>query len=82
METQGYDVDVFRGALASLPGIYALQSELTIRPEYGGAPLYLEALALYRDHSFHPVSLIEAACDLQFGIITEFNCVLVREDRR
>lgn len=80
MDTQGYDVEVIHGALDSLPRILALQSELAIRPDYLDAPLYLEALALYRELGFEPISLIEAARDARSGIITEFNCVLVRND--
>ncbi len=79
MDTQGYDVEVIHGALRSLPQVVALQSELAIRPDYVGAPLYLEALGIYRDLGFEPISLIEAARDSQSGIITEFNCVLIRD---
>ncbi len=80
MDTQGYDVEVIQGAMNSLPRISAIQSELVIQPDYIGAPLYLEALALYQKCGFQPVSLIEAARNPHSGIITEFNCVLVREE--
>ncbi len=80
MDTQGYDVEVIKGAANSMDRIMALQSELVIQPDYIGAPLYLEALTLYQGYGFRPVSLIEAARDLHSGIITEVNCVLVRGD--
>lgn len=78
MDTQGYDIEVVNGALQSLPRILSLQSELSILPQYVGAPYYLDALRLYSRHGFEAVSLIEAARDERSGIITEFNCLLVR----
>jgi len=78
MDTQDYDVEVIKGAVNSMARISVLQSELVIQPDYIGAPLYLEALTLYQSYDFRPVSLIEAARDPHSGIITEFNCVLVR----
>ena len=61
MDTQGYDLEVFKGALSSLNKIVALQSELSIQAIYEGMPSYIDSLAFYSDNGyllsgFYPVS--------------------------
>lgn len=80
MDTQGYDVHVFKGSIDTLPRICALQSELSVIPQYQGAPLYLEALELYREFGFHVAGMYEAAREQHTGIVTEFNCLLVKKE--
>jgi len=76
MDTQGYDLEVVRGAARSLARIPVILSEIAFMPLYQHAPDYLEALASYQQLGFHlaclipthrretDLALIEAACCL------------------
>jgi FkbM family methyltransferase len=52
IDTEGYDLNVFRGATGTLPHILALQAELFVRPVFAHAPHYLEALAEFEQAGF------------------------------
>jgi FkbM family methyltransferase len=57
MDTEGYDLQVFRGATNALPQILALQSEVFIYPVYQQAPRYIEALREYEQAGYKIVNL-------------------------
>ena len=52
IDTEGYDLNVFRGAVQALPHILALQVELFVQPVFEQAPHYLEALAEFEQAGF------------------------------
>lgn len=52
MDTQGFDVQVFRGATAVHDRIVALQSELSIKRIYRDAPLWTDVIAEYTAAGF------------------------------
>ncbi|MBV1930058.1 MAG: FkbM family methyltransferase [Gammaproteobacteria bacterium] len=73
MDTQGFDLSVFKGATASLKKIIAIQSEISITPIYSGMPHYLDSLKLYEAAGFsitgmypisrkHDMTVIEMDC--------------------
>jgi hypothetical protein len=75
MDTQGFDLQVFRGASGCLDMIFGIQSELSVRPIYESMPHYIEALEEYESvgftlHSLHPV-----ATEYN-GAVIEYNCLL------
>jgi FkbM family methyltransferase len=78
MDTQGYDVEVVRGAKQSLHQIAGIQSELAVSPLYQGMPTYLQALELYQECGFALMSLAEASRAPQDNRLLELNCVMVR----
>ena len=52
IDTEGYDLHVFRGATRALPHILALKAELFVQPVFEHAPRYLEALAEFEQAGF------------------------------
>ena len=44
LDTQGFDLEVLKGAEASLDFILALQTEASVRPIYDGAPSFQETI--------------------------------------
>jgi FkbM family methyltransferase len=52
LDTQGFDLEVIKGATRSLPKIRALQTEASIRPIYAGMPTFLETVAAMTANSF------------------------------
>jgi FkbM family methyltransferase len=79
LDTQGYDLQVVEGCGAGLQLVRALQSELSVRPLYVGAPSYVESLDRLRAHGFELSGVFPLDRDGDLGII-EFDCVMVRPD--
>ena len=75
MDTQGYDLNVFKGAQGCLDHIVALQSELAVVPLYREMPHYLEALTTYEQAGFRLYHLALVARTIE-GSIQELNCLM------
>jgi FkbM family methyltransferase len=77
MDTQGYDIEVFKGAEGCLDAICALQSEISVQPLYEGMPRYLDALRIYDEAGFelHDITVVSR---LSSGGLQELNCFMVR----
>ena len=81
MDTQGYDLDVFKGAQNSLPNIISLQSELSVLPVYESMPDYIESLTTYRNAGFEVTGMFPVSHDGATLMVIEFDCVLRRKDQ-
>jgi len=79
MDTQGYDLEVFKGARNSAKKFYGLQSELSLMPIYEGMPTYSEALSVYENAGFR-VSGIYGVSRKEDLSLLEVDCVFVHED--
>lgn len=77
MDTQGYDLEVFRGAAGCLESIRGLMSELSVQPIYRGMPHYLEALAAYEEAGFAITGMYPVSRDDDWRVI-EYDCVMTR----
>jgi FkbM family methyltransferase len=77
MDTQGYDLNVFRGAHNCLEPIRALQSEVSIIPIYEAMPHYLEALRTYEEAGFRLFNLSPVS-RVAKGELQELNCLMIR----
>ena len=54
IDTQGFELEVLKGADECLGQICALQLELSLSPLYAGAPLFEEVIAFARSQGFAP----------------------------
>ena len=78
MDTQGYDLEVFKGASGCIDRILGLQSELSIRPLYKGMPHYVEALQCYETAGYQLFNL-SVVNRVPTGGLLELNCFMERE---
>jgi FkbM family methyltransferase len=76
-DTQGFDVEVMRGAEAALAVIAGLQSEISVLPLYRGMPSYLEALSFYESLGFTLVDLW-LVTRTPGGDALEYDCLMKR----
>jgi FkbM family methyltransferase len=76
-DTQGYDLEVFRGAAGVLDRISALWVELSFQPTYKGAPGYKEALAEFERAGFAVSAMFPVVHDEALRVI-EYDCALVK----
>jgi len=76
MDTQGFDLQVFKGANKSLEKTCCMLTELSLIPLYSGMPHYLEALSAYESKGFsvsgfYPITRNRALA------LNEVDCMLV-----
>lgn len=79
LDTQGFDLDVLRGASAVLPSIAALQTELSMMPVYDGAPTYHDTMRFLDAAGYQATGFFAINRDQKLRA-TEFDCVCVRAD--
>jgi hypothetical protein len=77
MDTQGFDLKVFRGAKNTLKDVQGLLSELSFIPIYGGMPRYGETLAEYEAAGFSVSGMYPVMRNRDTSLI-EMDCVMVR----
>ena len=77
LDTQGYDLEVLKGATASIAQIPAVQTELSFQPIYGGMPGYAESLAAFERNGFGVADFFLVNQDERHAAL-EFDCLMVR----
>ena len=78
MDTQGYDLEVFKGAGGVLDYVHGLQSELSVRHIYEGMPDYIDALTEFREKGFEVTGMYPVSRDHESGVVIEFDCMMRR----
>ncbi len=81
VDTQGFDLEVLRGAKNFLQSLRGLQIELSVVPIYKGTPAYLDVLRQLNDWGFHISGLFPISHDSHLRCV-EFDCVMVSMNRR
>jgi len=77
MDTQGWDLEVLRGAQGCLNRILALQSEMAVQHLYTNSPDFREAISEFERSGFSISGLFSVGHDAQ-GRMVEFDCVMRR----
>ena len=80
-DTQGFDLEVFRGASGCLDRICALWVELSFLPIYRNAPSFVETLEEFGEAGFRVSDMFPVTHDKNLAAI-EFDCALVRSAAR
>lgn len=76
LDTQGHDIEVFRGVGEAIRNVSVLLSEMSLQPIYHGAPHWTEAVRVYEQAGFSVVGLFPINFD--GGKIVEYDCLMVR----
>jgi FkbM family methyltransferase len=78
MDTQGFDLEVFRGALRSLASVCGVMSELSFDPIYEDIPRFDQALLAYMAEGYRLTGLYPVLRNREDLTVIEFDGVLVR----
>lgn len=76
MDTQGFDLEVVRGATAVLPTVRALQTEASILPIYHGMPSWITAVETLQGLGFEISGFFPVSTDPNMRLI-EVDCVMI-----
>lgn len=79
MDTQGYDVHIFKGSSNIVQAFVGLQSELAIAKLYADSVDFRDAIAEYERHGFTLSALVPNNAG-HFPILVEADCIMVRAD--
>ncbi|MEE2690146.1 MAG: FkbM family methyltransferase [Pseudomonadota bacterium] len=74
-DTQGYDINVVRGAAQTMDRVKLLQAEIAVGHIYEGAPHYTEALSLFESLGFRLIDL-HLLRRKKDGTVLEYDCVM------
>jgi FkbM family methyltransferase len=76
LDTQGFDLEVVRGAAATISKVRALQTEISMQPLYREAPSHRETLDELTERGFAVTAMYPIVRDELMRVI-EFDCVMV-----
>jgi FkbM family methyltransferase len=79
LDTQGFDLEVVKGAGKALGEFVGLQSEIAFQTIYDGAPDYLSALDFYQSAGF-VISRLVPIHEIHFPQLVEMDVIMVRSD--
>ena len=79
LDTQGFDLEVLKGAKQSIRQIPALQTEISFQPLYRGMPDYDDTLAAFGRCGFRVADFFLVIADEDHAAM-EFDCVMVRSE--
>jgi FkbM family methyltransferase len=80
VDTQGYEMEVLKGATGLLPRTVAIQLELSLLPLYEGAPTFMELIAFVQSSGFELFSIIPGFRDPRSGRLLQVDGFFVRAD--
>lgn len=76
MDTQGYDLEVFKGLGNKLDHVVAIQSEVSLIPIYEGMPHWTDSILFYERAGFGVAGFFPVTLDA--CRVIEFDCLIVR----
>ena len=77
MDTQGFDMEVFSGALEVIGSFVGLQSELSIQAFYEGAAPWRDSLKVYEQAGFVLTGFVPCSTDTGLRL-REVDCIMAR----
>ena len=81
IDTQGFDIEVLRGARDSLPGIKALQTEASVISIYKRMPRYMDTMRLLDERGFDITGFYPVSRDSAPRLV-EFDCIMINRSAR
>ena len=78
LDTQGFDLEVIRGAAENLDHVLGVESELSLKPIYEDMPDYLSALTEFKHHGFEITGFYLVTRDKKSLAAIEYDCVMLR----
>jgi FkbM family methyltransferase len=81
MDTQGYDLEVMKGANRCLDKVWGLQSEISVLPLYDEMPDYLQSLHFFTDLGYALTGLYPVIREPGSLKVVEYDCVMIREQQ-
>ena len=79
LDTQGYDLEVLKGARQVMPLIPGLQSEISCKAIYSGMPTHIESLNFIDELGYEITDIYPLSHDKHDMSLLEFDCVFKKK---
>lgn len=79
IDTQGYELEVLKGAEETVAAVGAIQTEMSFQPLYGGQPLFDEVYAYLAERGFTVFDIIPGFSDPRSGRLLQADGIFVRD---
>lgn len=80
IDTQGYEMNVLKGAEKILPHVAGMQLEMALAPLYKDSPLVEDIIAFARSHDFVPVWLDQTLKNAETQQLLQVDGIFLRKD--
>lgn len=79
IDTQGYELEVLKGAEETVSAAGAIQTEMSFQPLYGGQPLFDEVYAYLARRGFTVFDIVPGFSDPRSGRLLQADGIFVRD---
>lgn len=79
LDTQGYDLEAFRGIQGLLPQLVVMQSEISLIHLYRDAPHWTSSIREYEEAGFGVYGMFPVTRDRSTGQVIEYDCLMTRQ---
>lgn len=73
IDTQGFEMNVLKGASTSLEHINTIQLEMSLRPLYEGQPLYTDIMDYLHSYGYNLIDIEPGFADTKTGTLLQFD---------
>lgn len=80
IDTQGYEKEVILGAEATLPLLWGIQLELSLKPLYKGEASIGEMIAMLDRHGFRMRLIDPVTYDHGQGVLLQIDCIFLKDE--
>lgn len=80
IDTQGFELNVLRGAINSLNFIQTIQLEMSLQPLYDGQPLYNNVMDFLHSYNYSLIDIEPGFADLKTGTLLQFDGIFRKSD--
>ena len=81
IDTQGYDLNVLKGAGDLMELIEVIQTEISIRPLYYNSPDHIQSFKYFKSIGYEMIHLFPCSKDAKLNHILEFDCILLKKNK-
>jgi hypothetical protein len=78
IDTQGYELEVLRGAASALDDVVLVEAELSLLPTYDAGPLFADVVPFLAGRGFAPVAFEGVLDDLATGEMLQTDAIFAR----
>ncbi len=79
IDTQGYDLNVLKGAGEYVNSFKILQSEISIQPLYKNSPNYIQSFEYFESIGFKVIQLFPCSKNNKLNETLEFDCIMIQK---
>jgi FkbM family methyltransferase len=75
IDTQGYELEVLRGAARALDDVVLVEAELSLLPTYEAGPMFEDVVAFLAEHRFSPIAFEGVLDDRATGEMLQVDAI-------